>query len=815
MIWNHLKVAWRTFKRHPIHTGVNVLGLGVAMASCLLVALYIQDELSYDSFHPDAGRIVVMATSGDGPFSGMSIGVPGALREVMAREIPGVREVTRTEHYSATVNHGGKNEAAAQGRHVLATDSSFFNVLSGFQVRGRFKSDPLDTPDEAVLTSSMAQDLFGQADPIGEAITVEIERPSRSEKSNTSRRYTVVGVVNTPSNSTLEFDLVVPEASMTIDDSRPWLNQTDRVYARIEDGVNSDSLGASVEAALPPLPSENLIRDVRAIPLPDLYLSEVYENPAGLGFKGELSYLYLFGGIALLILLIASSNYVNLMIAQAEQRSREVGVRKAIGARRGQITHQFLSESILLSLVALVLAIALVSVFLPAFNAVFRTDISLTVARYGWALIMGAGVVLAVSILASTYPALALSGRRATTILRGATRTTSGGGGWLRRGLIIAQFAVSAGLIFGTTTMYRQLDYLQSKDLGFDEDQVVTARVGDLSKTRRSELRQKIQSHSGVKGVSISNMVPGNLGRFRIDVEPETLSPEAKAEEGSKIRKVYIASVDTNYVETLGLDVIAGHNFSGTSAQRRRSGYVLNEAAVQALGWTPKTAIGRPFRYDREGKVIGVVEDFHVQSLRAPIQPVVLTLRGSAQPSGLPSEEVLVAQLVPGNIQAALAHIRQVVEEMSPEQAFSYTFLDERFDRMYQTSERLGRIFAGFGGLAIILACMGLFGLTAYATQRRTREIGIRKALGATTSRILALLSSEYVGLVIVALILGLPLAYMGVRRWLQGFAYQINTVGATLVMTTGIVLCVAVTSVSYNALRAAWTDPATAIRQE
>lgn len=812
MLRNYLRVAWRNFKRHPIYTCISIVGLGVAMASCLLIALYIQDELSYNTFHPDANRTVVMATDSKMADSGFSMGAPGGLRELMASKIPGVRQATRARVYSATVRHEGKRETVTQRSRALAADSSFFDVLSGFQVRGGSASDVLDAPNEMMITASAAQNLFGEADPIGKALTVGIKR--RLKDQDISRRYTVVGVTEVPAQSTLKFDVIIPEASTSPDKARSWSNQTYRVYARVGEGVHPDSLGASVEAALPAFVKENYVESVRAIPLPDIYLSEVYESTR-FEFKGNPRYLYFFGVVAILILLIASANYVNLVTAQAEQRAREVGIRKAVGAQRGQIAQRFLCESILLSLLALGAAIALVSIVLPAFNAVFRVDIDLATARYGWALITGAGIVLAISLLASTYPALVLSGRRATTILRGASTTTSGGGGWLRKGLIVAQFTVSAGLVFGTTVMYQQLGYLQSKDLGFDGEQVITAQLGDLSPTRQQAIRRKALSHPDVKQASVSDAVPGQLGQFGRDVEPSALSPEAKVREDGTIRRIYRVRLDTNYVETLGLNIIAGRRFTGVSPGERKDGYVLNEAAVRALGWSPETAVGKPFKFDREGQVIGVVENFHVQSLRSPIRPVVLTLKNAARPSRLPLDNVIAARLEPGGIQAAMEHVRQVVEEMSAKQSFRYAFLDEQFDRMYRTAERLGRIFAGFAGIAIVLACMGLFGLAAYATQRRTREIGIRKALGASASRIARLLFREYAALVALALGAGFPFAYLVVRQWLQDFAYQIDVGVGTFMLAAGLVLLIAGASVGYHALRAAWTDPATAIRQE
>ena len=799
MLRNYLKIAARHLWHQRGFTAMNVVGLAVGMATCLLVGLYIQDELSYDTFHPQSDRILAVTIENDF-FDQRRRITPLPLGELLRTEVPGVQHVTRTKGTSneQTVRYADGDQPLARDQRVLKSDASFFDVFSGFRMRQSSDKRPLNAPDEAVITTSMARTFFGDQNPIGKTLSVE---------DDSTRRYTVVGITEVPENSSVQFDMVVPMPD--VESGQQWGMFMYHTYARSEANVSPAQVEEAVQTAVPSN-AENYVGAVGTLPLPELYLSEVHD--AG-GFKGQARYLYIFGTIALLILLIAAFNYVNLVTAQAEKRIREIGVRKAMGASRTQVAYQFLGEAVLLSGIALLVAVGLVVGVLPVFNALFEKSLSLTTVRHGWALLNGIGVVGSVGILAGAYPAFVLSGFAPTRILRGASTTTTGRGGWLRKGLVVTQFATSAGLILGTIVIYQQLDYVQTKHLGFEGEQVVTVDLGDVPESRHATLRREVQQHPDVAQTTISTAVPGGFG-ITFSNEPKNLSPEAQTTR-EKI-EVHPATVDTSYVKALGLRLIAGQDFATRPSDGTGQGYIFNEAAVKALGWTPDAAVGKPFTLAQAddapmGQVIGVVENFHLESLRSPITPVVLM----QEAEDFSSSSTLAARLAPGGISNAMEHLRAVVQEVAPTTAFQYTFLDDTFAQMYRAEQRLARIFAVFALIAVVVACMGLFALAAYSVRRRTQEIGVRKALGATAASIVGLLSREYATLLGGAFAVGTPVAYVGMQRWLQDFAYRVDLGVAPFLWTAVLAVGIAGLSVGIHAFRAARTDPATALRDE
>ncbi len=792
MITNYLKVAWRTLRKRPVYAVVNVLGLGIALATCLLIGLYVQDELTHDTFHPHADRILSVVVENKF-FDRPRRNAPAPFASVLSTKVPGVAHVTSTSSRTELVPvRLAGNRKATRERRVLKADSSFFDVFSGFPVRRTNREDVLDAPGEAVLTASLAEALFGEKSPIGRGLQVEGDR------------YTVVGLTEVPDRSTVQFDLVVSTPKV-LNRSVSWKEFDGRVYARMRQAASPDAVAATLEKAVPE-EAEPFVQNVQAISLPDLYLSSAYQADR---FKGQPRYLYLFGTVALLILFIAGFNYANLSIAQADRRTGEVGIRRAMGARRRQLVGQFFGETVLVALTAYVIGAVLATAALPAFNTLFGKELALATPKAGWVLIGGLGTAVLASGLAGAYPALILSGFQPARTLRGASQTTVGEGGWLQKGLVVAQFAVSAALVFGTVVVYQQLDYLQTKDLGFDEERVVTVDLDSLSVDRRRALRERALQHPGVKRTAISSHVPGNI-QHQLKSDLTDFSDSARTQNRSvTIRPV---EVDTNYVTTLGMEIIAGRGFAEVSRGRRRNGYLLNETTVETFGWTPETAVGKPF--GDTGDVLGVVKDFHVESLWNPIAPVVL-VPSDGYDSPFSSRSVLTARLASDRVEAGLDHLRQVTQEVVAGSSFSYTFLDDRFDQMYRAEQCLGRIFVGFAGIAIALACMGLFGLASYTVQRRRQELGIRKALGATGKSILGLLSREYGLLVGIAFLLGAPLSYWGVRQWLREFAYQTDVGVGAFMLTAGLVLLVAGVSISYHALQAVRTDPARVLRSE
>ena len=803
MLRNYLTVTLRNLRRHKGFAAINVLGLAGGMAACLLIGLYVNDELSYDTFHEQADQIMVLGLHTD--FIGTTQSTPYRLASIVDTEMPEVETAVRTRGRASERTVRDEAGSFQSEQRVLVADAAFFDVFSFPLVHGN-PATALGAPDQAVITETMARTYFGAADPMGRVLAVDLYGETRD--------VTVAGVArDVPSNSTLQFDMVVPMALAPLSEGQrdSWGTLMFHTYARLHQPMEADAFAERVHRAAKPHVDENMEFEFAALPLPALYLSEFYSAS---GFSGQYRYIYLFGTIAVLILLIAAVNYVNLVTAQANQRAREVGVRKTMGARRGQVALQFLGETMLTSAVALIVALLIMGLALPAFNAMFEKELTLGAMRHLEALVGGVVFVLVVSLAAGAYPAFVLAGFRPARVLRGTSGAVTRSGGWLRRGLVVTQFAVSAGLILGTVVIYQQLHYVQNKKLGFEGEQVVTVDIGSVGVERQAAIKQEVLSHPDVRRVTIGDAMPGGFNvMFR--VEPPNISPAEKTnQENISFRP---SKVDADYVETLGLKLLAGRDFLAERETDRTQAYMLNAAAAKAMGWTVEEAVGKPFTFARaddapQGEVIGVVENFHVESLRNEIVPVVLQMEAMNFAS---SGGVLAAKLSPTGIRAAMDHIEQVITAAAPDETFSFTFLDDEFDAMYRSERQLAQIFAVFAAIAILIACMGLFGLAAFAAQRRTKEIGIRKALGASVTSVVALLSKEFAILVVVALALGAPAAYWGMQRWLEDFAYRIEVGLATFVLTALVALVIAGVTVSFHAVRAARTDPVKALRYE
>jgi putative ABC transport system permease protein len=796
MLRNHLTIAVRMLRRHLGYTAINIVGLAVGMAACLLIGLYVGDELSYDTFHAEADRIHLVGL--DNNFFGRSVATPYPLAPTLEADLPAVERAVRTASRSeATVRLTGG--AMTHDRRLLLVDPAFFQVFDFPLVRGSGAA-ALDVPNGTVITETMARTLFGDADPMGETLTVELR--------DSTHTLTVRGVAqDVPTNSTIQFDLVAPLDVLAAErrDSENWGRFVYRTYAVLRPSMPPDMLAAQAKRAVAAQVSGTgrTPPDFFSVPLRELYLSDLHNTE---GFRGQVRYLYIFGSVALFILLIAAFNYVNLAVVQAQQRAREVGVRKTMGAGRGQLARQFLGESVLVSSAALVGALGLASAALPVFNHSFGTELVLWDGGNSLLLAGLAASVLGVGIAAGGYPAFVLSRFEPVRVLRGASGTTAGGDGWLRRSLVVLQFALSAALIVGTLVVHQQLDYMQTKSLGFDGEQVAVVDLPLRSMTATpTTAKHQLLQHPSIQQVSLSNAAPAHAG-IRVAMDVRSVSAEAATDQAT-LSWVPIRA-DSAYVETLGLRLIAGRSFDRYTGGSK--GVLINEAAARQLGWTSEEAVGKPIRSGSdEGEVIGVVKNFHLESLHEAIMPALITI-------GEPNESRQAAvKLSADGLQAGMDHIQATLSALAPDAALEVRFLDDAFDAMYRSEERLREIFTAFAGLAIFIACLGLLGLAAYAAQRRTKEIGIRKAMGASLAHILGLLSKEFAALVAVALAVGMPVAYWGMERWLEDFAYRTDVGAWTLVGAAALALTVAGLTVSYHALRAARTDPATALRDE
>lgn len=803
MIRNYLKTAVRTLRREKGYVGLNVLGLGVALAACVLIALYIRHELSYDRFHEDADRLYRIVQASEAPGPEIDPGIEGyaSLAEGMVRtvemQVPGIKRLTNVHdpgNDKDLFRIAGESHLFDRFYHA---DSSFFQVLSFDLVRGNPKT-ALAEPGQIVLTESLATRIFGDEDPIGKTMTKVVER--RDQRTD----YVVSGVMADPP----ETSSIQPQAVLSLTPIQRERRYSSEIswnffvgggyaFAELEPTVDP----SDVQRALAEIRDAKAERFLALQPLTSMHLHSNLRNE--IAPTGNLQRLYLFGAIGFLLLLIAVVNYVNLSTARSARRTREVGVRKTVGAERGQVAGQFLCEAVLMALLAVPVVVGLVRFGLPLLEQL--TGQALTLAPLwsarGLGLLLGGAVLI--GVLSGAYPALVLSAPRPVQILRGHTASLSRGRPFLRQGLVVFQFAASIVLIACTLVVYHQLQYVQDASLGFDAEHVVTFDIRPMGEDYAAF---KSQLEGDTRLQSISSGAPLGLG-WRTTSFPKSIISDVAPDSITVEEGLSVINVDYDYVETTGLSLRSGQSFA--SERGAENELLLTKSTVQVLG-LPEQPIGETTRLGggTDRRVVGVVDDIQNNSLHDAGEHVAIRLRPGNNGVGL-------TRLVPGRTSEGLAALEEAWNAVLPNRPFTYRFLDDRIDAQYRSDRRAGRLFGVFAGLAIFVAGLGLFGLAAYAAHQRRREIAIRKVLGATVQSVVGLLSKDFLKLVAVAFVLAAPVAYVAAQRWLEDFAYRIE-LGPWIFLLAGLAaVLVALLSVSTQALRAAWTDPATAIRQE
>jgi putative ABC transport system permease protein len=796
MLKHYLIIGWRSLWRHRVFSFINISGLALGLACCLLMLLYVQHELSFDRFHADHARIArVWMSFHSAEFNGSFEVTPNIIAPLMRRSFPEDVEAGVRIYSGAPVIHQGETTVREEG--CIYADSTLMRVFSFGWLRG----DPqraLTDKHSLVLTQSAAQRYFGDADPMGQTLQVgEAGVP-----------FQVTGVMaDLPATSHLQFTMVMPFHSLKwASEDEKFGNANYLSYLKLAPGSSMEAL----QAKLPDLVRTHGGEQTAAMqhfhlqPLAEVYLhSSELERYVPILKRGDMDYISLFSTLALLILLIASINYVNLTTARSVDRAREVGLRKVVGARRRQLVQQFVGETVMVALLALGLGLMLLHLVLPTFEVLVGRDLEEAKLLRGEALtvLLGGGVVL--GLLAGVYPALLLSGFQPVEVLRGRYKSAKGGV-LLRRGLVVSQFAASVVLIAGALVVHQQLDFLSSKKLGYDKEQVIYAFAGWGADSSVQVLRQQLLADPAVAAVTTATNPPHAItGGYTIDQLGD------KEGEGPLITAMMI---DEHFLAAMDIELLAGRNFTPQQTQGEpREGehaFLFNQQMLDLLGLTQANALGQRYHLNgRVGTVQGIVADFHFASLHDPIGPLAL-FTGSSRP------QVLI-RLAPGPVASQLARVQAIWTRNLPGRPFDYQFLDQAYAAAYENEEQVGHFSLVFAGLAILIAVLGLLGLAAYTMVQRTKEIGIRRILGAEVLQIVALLSREFTLLVLLALVIGVPVCVWLMQTWLSDFAYHIELGWGVFVLTGLLALLAAWGTVSILAIRSARRNPVEALRAE
>ena len=789
MLKNYVLSGARNIKRHPGYTFINLFGFALGIACSILIGLYVHQELSYDNWHEKGDRIYRVTrqlTSEDGIHFSARSAVP--VGPTLALEFPEIEKSVRFwRSFQSTL--GGPRETFRESG-LYFTDPNVFDVFSLELLTGDTQT-ALSEPGSMVLTESAAERYFGDTDPIGRILDY------RGYPGNDSLQFMVTGVLrDLPENTHLAFTALATLVGIDTEAGNFGSSKPIWTYVLLPENVDPEILEKKFAGFVDRhFDFETTALTMHLEPLMDIHLSSRYLG----GFKPNSSMTYpsLFSLIGLFILILACVNFVNLSTVRTSTRAREVGIRKVFGAVRRQLVAQFMGEAILLVFVASAIAVGFVAISIGEINSKFETALSLDgTTAAAWIIL--AALILGVGGLTGLYPTLVLSSMKPVTALK--KRLTAGGSPLLRKGLVVFQFTVSVSLIACTMVVYNQLDYFQKKDLGFDKELIVV-----MPRTiNENAVRTAFERYPDVIRVSVSQRVP--VSRLASDGRPVT--PEGFDMPISV--DSYI--VDDNFLDTFGLQLLAGRNLS-EERPSDESAFIINETAVNRFGWgTPEAALGRQLAWHSEtGPVVGVVKDFHIDSMHARITPLVLQLKPGFQWW----RTFISAKIRAENVANTRVFLENTWREHNPGGAYEAFFLDDSFEQLHRADARIGRIFSGFAGIAVLIACLGLFGLAAYTAEQRVKEIGVRKVMGASMGQIIILLSKDFVILVGVAVIIAIPIVAYSMNAWLSSFAYRIE-LGPGIYLSSAIVtLVIALSTVSYQAIRASRFNPVKCLRHE
>lgn len=800
MLKNYFLIAWRNLWKNKVFSTINILGLSAGLACCILITLFIQQELSFDKFNAKANNIYRITSDMEAAGSKTSLAVtPAPWAPLMKKDFPGIKEYVRLLK-DEKVLIGRPGEQHYYETDLLFADSTLFNVFSiGLQTGDLHRA--LERPNSIVLTEETARKYFGNLDPIGK--TLEVNSFGRN------LTVEVTGIANNvPATSHFRFNSIV--SMQTLGDlSSLWSFHMFQSYLLLNEQVSP----AEIEKKFPGFVAKYIVNNPQADGKNDIHLQpltsiHLHSHLMGeIGTNSNSTYVYVFAGVALFILLIACFNFTNLSTARSLTRAKEVGLRKVVGAVKKQLFTQFLSESSLFALIALLIATIVAKLALPFFNQLSGRELQLNLQHNGVLLAVLLLLVVIVGLLAGLYPAAVLSAFKPIEVLKGKFMR-SGRGVSLRKILVTLQFAVSIVLIASTFLVRQQLNFMQNTELGFNKENVMILTLPrDTDSAKLETFKASLLNQKDIRSIAASSTVPSDK------------VPVNQVNDGgtdlSKALSMQMLFTDADFVRTLNMQMVAGRDFNKNMSTDKTAGFLINEEAVKKFGWkTPQNAIGKTVQWVqpnavlKSGTVIGVVKDFHITPLKSSVQPLVM--------HQFPQRfQYLYVRFNQRRAENVLSSVQKDFAAFYPKQSLEYSFLDETLNKLYSSEKKLGMIFSLFSLLAIFIACLGVLGLSLYSIQQRLKEIGIRKVLGASVFRITVELMKEFAKPVLFAALIATPLAWWAMNKWLEDFAYRITINWTVFLLTTLIVVLVAVLTMGIQSVKAALSNPVKSLRTE
>jgi putative ABC transport system permease protein len=792
MFGNYLLIAIRNLRKHFSYSVINIAGLGLGLATCLLLSLWIRNEMSYDQFHTKLDRIyrVSLEYSFGGQHAGTTVS-PTLVLPTLQKEFGEVETGVRLYRVGEAIVR--KGDTVFEESQFYYADSTFFDVFTFNMISG----DPrtaLQGKNNIVLTRSMAQKYFGNTDPLGQMLNI-----------NNRMDFVVTGVTeDAPQNSMIQYNFIGSFATLEAD--LQWWSANYQTYVVLTPQADVNAVqakfGEIVNKALgSELSGPGDFVKYNFNPMKDIYLKSDLEEPE---ITGSIDYVYIFSAIAILILVIACINYVNLATAKATDRAKEVGVRKVVGAVRRQLITQFIGESIIITIVAFALALFLSSAGLPLFNSLTGKQFTQAQVFEPGFLLITTALLAIIAFLSGLYPALIITGFKPVNILKGNFRT-SGRGVWLRKSLVVFQFTVSIILVIGTMVIMKQVGYIQNKNLGFEKENVITMTLDRKTKPVFDQIRTELLRKGHITQVGRGGESPVRIsGGYSVQIP------------GGSERGIIITAtpIDDSYIPATGIEVIIGRNFNESDMDRyakdTTNAFIMNETAASELGLEGDKAIGTPLEMNgRKGQLVGIVKDFHFASMHEKIKPVMFFIEPSQY-------GIYFVKMQAGSTKEALADLKEVSTTLAPHRPFDYEFLDQKFAALYNNEQKMGAVCSAFATLAIIIACLGLLGLVAFAAAQKTKEIGIRKVMGASAPGIILLITKDFATLIVAAIALGVPLSwYLMEQFWLVNFEYRTNIGVWPFVLAGAGCLLIAFVTAGYQAVKASTVNPAHTLRNE